>query len=147
MKDSEKFVITHGAALDNAVNVMHQMLRDNGWLKIECKAGNRTLSQNALYWVWMTEIANFINEKNGADFTKDEIHVRMKHEFLGYDDPKKIGSAQIPSQLKSTERLSKTDMFTYMLNIDTYWANVGLMLSRPDDSVYAQLKRKNEGYE
>ena len=147
MKDSEKFVITHGTALDLAVNVMHRMLRENGWLKIECKAGNRTLSQNALYWVWMTEIADFINEKNGTDFTKDELHIRMKHEFLGYDDPKTIGTVQIPSQLKSTERLSKTDMFTYMLTIDTHWANLGLMLSRPEDSVYAQLKRKNEGHE
>lgn len=145
MKDSEKFVITHEGALDNAHQVMKHMLSENGWLKIECKAGNRTLSQNALYWVWIAQITDELNRRNKSDFTTDEIHMRMKHDFLGYDDPKTIGSSEIPAQLKSTAKLSKGDMFAYMERIDMFWAERGVLLVTPDDSVYAQLKEKQNG--
>ena len=145
MKDSERFVITHEGALDNAYQVMKHMLSENGWLKIECKAGNRTLSQNALYWVWIAQITDELNRRNKADFTTEEIHMRMKHDFLGYDEPKTIGTSQIPAQLKSTAKLSKGDMFAYMERMDMFWAERGVLLVTPDDSVYAQIKAKNEG--
>ena len=159
MKDSERFVITHEGALDNAYQVMKHMLSENGWLKIECKAGNRTLSQNALYWVWMAQLAAEFDGKKVTYYDEElkkevteimevkptDMHERMKHEFLGYDDPKRIGKTVIPSQLKSTAKLSKGDMFAYMERIDMFWAERGVLLVTPDDSVYAQLKAKNEG--
>lgn len=145
MKDSEKFVITHGAALDNAVQVMHQMLTDNGWLKVHVTAGNRSLSQNALYWLWMGQIAAFVNEKRGTEFTTQEMHEWMKHTFLGYDEPKMIGRAEIPAQLKSTAKLSKNEMFYYMEKIDQYWAQLGCLLITPADSIYAEMREKHEG--
>ena len=159
MKDSERFVITHEGALDNAYQVMKHMLSENGWLKIECKAGNRTLSQNALYWVWMAQLSakfdgkkvTYYDEELKKEVTEimdvkpNDMHDRMKHEFLGYDDPKRIGKTVIPSQLKSTAKLSKGDMFAYMERIDMFWAERGVLLVTPDDSVYAQLKAKNEG--
>jgi hypothetical protein len=145
MKDSEKFVITHGAALDNAVQVMHQMLVDNGWLKVHVVAGNRSLSQNALYWLWMAQISAFVNDKKGTDFNTQEMHEWMKHTFLGYDEAKVIGKAEIPAQLKSTAKLSKNEMFHYMEKIDHYWAQLGCLLVTPDDSIYAEMRAKHEG--
>lgn len=144
MKDSEKFVITHGAALDNAVHVMREMLNENGWIKVQCNAGNRTLSQNALYWVWIAQITDELNKRNGTDFTTEEIHTRMKHDHLGYDDPRSIGSTEIPAQLKTTTKLSKGEMFAYMERLDMFWAERGIYLVTPDDSVYAQLKEQRD---
>lgn len=159
MKDSERFVITHEGALDNAYQVMKHMLSENGWLKIECKAGNRTLSQNALYWVWMAQLSaefdgkkvTYYDEELKKEVTEimdvkpNDMHDRMKHEFLGYDDPKRIGKTLIPSKLKSTAKLSKGEMFAYMERIDMFWAERGVLLVTPDDSVYAQLKEKQNG--
>ena len=159
MKDTEKFVITHEGALDNAHLMMKHMLSENGWLKIECKAGNRTLSQNALYWVWMAQLASefdgksvtYYDEDLGKEVTEvmhvipNDFHLRMKHEFLGYDDPKRIGKTLLPEQLKSTSKLSKGEMFAYMERIDMFWAERGVLLVTPDDSVYAQIKANNEG--
>jgi len=145
MRDSEKFVITHGTALDNATHIMRQMLEDNGWLKVHVTAGNRSLDQNSLYWVWIAQITEFVNEKKGTDFSTNEMHEWMKHSFLGYDDPKVIGKVEIPAQLKSTAKLSKSEMFAYMDRIDIYWAQLGCLLVTPDDSVYAELKSKHEG--
>jgi len=145
MRDSEKFVITHGTALDNATHIMRQMLEDNGWLKVHVTAGNRSLDQNSLYWVWIAQITEFVNEKKGTDFSTNEMHEWMKHSFLGYDDPKVIGKVEIPAQLKSTAKLSKSEMFAYMDRIDIYWAQLGCLLVTPDDSVYAELKTKHEG--
>lgn len=145
MRDSEKFVITHGTALDNATHIMRQMLEDNGWLKVHVTAGNRSLDQNSLYWVWIAQITEFVNEKKGTDFSTNEMHEWMKHSFLGYDDPKVIGKVEIPAQLKSTAKLSKSEMFAYMDRIDIYWAQLGCLLVTPDDSVYAEIKAKHEG--
>ena len=145
MKDTEKFVITHEGALDNAHLMMKHMLSENGWLKIECKAGNRTLSQNALYWVWIAQITDELNRRNKADFTTEEIHMRLKHDFIGSDAPKTIGTSQIPAQLKATAKLSKGDSVAYMERMDMFWAERGVLLVTPDDSVYAQIKAKNEG--
>lgn len=120
------------------------MMTDHGYCVVEIKAGSRSLSQNALYWQWITEITSFINEKNGADFTIDEIHMRMKHDFLGYTAEKQVGSSTIPPQLKSTTKLTKGEMFHYMLQLESHWAQFGLLLTRPEDSVYAFLRHKNE---
>ena len=120
------------------------MMKDHGYCVVEIKAGSRSLSQNALYWEWITCITDFINQKNKTDFKIDEIHMRMKHDFLGYTSETKIGSSTIPPQLKSTTKLTKGEMFHYMLQIEAYWVGLGLLLPRPEDSVYAFLRHKNE---
>lgn len=142
--DHRKLVITHEDALYSMTDELKQMLKDNGWLKIEVTAGNRTLSQNALYWQWMTFLAHEINKRNKSDFKPDEIHMRMKHQFLGYDNGKTIGQIKIPPQLMSTSKLTKGDMYAYMNTIDMYWADMGIYLPTPADSVYAENKAKNE---
>jgi len=144
MKESDAFVITHEGALDNAYQQMKHMLSENGWLKIQVKAGNRTLSQNSLYWVWIAQITDELNRRNKSDFTTEEIHTRMKHDHLGYDEARSIGTSEIPAQLKSTTKLSKGEMFAFMERLDMFWAERGVLLITPSDSVYATLKKGAE---
>lgn len=145
MTDSEKFVITSEQMLGNMIEQIASMYVDHGWLNVEVKAGNRTLSQNSLYWMWIDQITAWVNEKKKADYTKEELHKWCKHNFLGYDDGKQIGQITIKDQLLSTAKLTKGEMFHYMSHIDFYWAQLGLLLVTPSDSVYAQLKRKDAG--
>lgn len=145
MNDSQKFVVTSQQMLENMVEQIAAMYFDHGWLNVEVKAGNRTLSQNSLYWMWIDQATSWINEKIRADYKTEEIHERMKHQFLGYTDEKQVGEITIPKQLKSTAKLTKGEMYHYMCQVDAYWAQLGLLLVTPDDSVYAQIKRKHEG--
>ena len=143
MNDSIKKQVSSKQGIDQCVRDMHTMLEEHGFLSVEIKRGHRSLSQNALYWMWLKEIANFINKHNGTDFNDEEIHQKMKHEYLGYDAERKIGTAVIPAQLKSTKKLTKSEMFHYMQQIDAWAAGIGLMLARPEDSHYEQLRQRN----
>jgi hypothetical protein len=145
MTDSEKFVITSDQMLENMIEQIASMYVDHGWLNVEVRAGNRTLSQNSLYWMWVDQATSWINDKKRTDFKTEEIHERMKHQFLGYTDEKQVGGICIPPQLKSTAKLTKGDMYHYMRQVDGYWAGLGLLLVTPDDSIYAELKRKDAG--
>lgn len=140
MKDSVKRLVSSEQMLPQCMREMEQMLQEHGYFNFEIKRGNRSLSQNALYHVWIRAIQNYINEKNGTDYTEDEIHFRMKHDFLGYVNLRNIGSADIPVQLKSTKKLTKGEMHHYMAQIDQWSASIGLLLERPEDCQYQQLK-------
>lgn len=159
MNDHQKFVITSEQMLENMIEQIASMYVDHGWLNVEVRAGNRTLSQNSLYWLWMSQLADHFNgttvtyydEELGKEMTeivnctKDDFHDRMRKQFLGTKQTKRVGTMLIPGQLKSTSDLSKGEMFHYMERIDMYWARFGVLLVTPDDSVYAQLKMENEG--
>ena len=139
MSDSIKRLVSSEQGLEQCLRDMRQMLQEHGFINVEVKRGHRSLSQNALYWMWMKDIATFINTRKGTEFTTDEIHAKMKHDFLGYEPERKIGTAVIPVQLKSTKRLTKGEMFHYMQQIDAWAAGISLYLPRPEDSDYEKL--------
>lgn len=142
MKDSVKYLVSSEQGIEQCVRDMKAMLAEHGYFNFEIKRGNRSLSQNALYWLWLKEIAAYLNKHNGTDFTADEIHLRMKHDHLGYEPQKKIGSTLIPARLKSTSGLTKGEMFHYLTAVDQWCAGVGLLLTRPEDCQYEQLRQK-----
>lgn len=142
MKDKIEHIVSSKQMIDQCVREMHQMLEDHGYFKFEIKQGSRSLNQNAMYWMWLEEIAKFINSKKNTDFTKDDMDLRMKLDFLGFTDEKKIGTEVIPPQLKSTTSLTGGEMHYYLTQIDMWAASFGLMLPRPDDCQYEIYKRK-----
>ena len=143
MSDMIKRLVSSKQGISQVIRDLEAMLDEHGFLNVEIKRGHRTLSQNALYWMWMREIADFINIRKGTDFSADEIHTKMKVDFLGFDDAKMIGSTHVPQQIKSTKKLTKSEMFVFMQQIEAWAAGVGLHLTRPDDSQYDQLKKQN----
>lgn len=144
MKDSLKFTITSGAMFDNAMHQIGLMLKENGWVTVEAKVGNRTVSQNSLYWEWLTVIANKVNELRETDYTKDDIHDWMRDQFLGYTAEKKVGKLTIKPQLLTTTELTKGEMFHYMSQIDHWAASWQLMLPKPEDSMYMKIRKEHE---
>ena len=145
MRDKITHIVTSTQMAEQCTRDIVQMVEDYGWVEVEMKAGGRSIPQNKTYWMWLEEIANYINGRNKTDFDAPDLHDRMRHQFLGYTDSKRVGAVEIPAQLKSTTDLSKSEMFYYMSQIDAYCANeLGLLLTTPGDSMYAKMKRTHE---
>lgn len=120
--------------------VIKQLTKDGKTCVLELKEYNdkRTLSSNALYWLWMSQMASYFS-KNHTRFTKDNMHDLMRHKFLGYED-KVIGDTHIKGQLVSSSSLTTTKMYFYMSQIDAWAADHGCLLFHPSDGEYMKYK-------
>ena len=113
----------------------------------------RSMAQNRLYWMWVTEIANHRGD------TKEDIHTRCKHRYALpilirddleiadlFDSIRSIGGStamdlemRISDSLISTTQLSATQ-FAEMLNeIEMSARQRGIDLTRPADLYEASL--------
>jgi hypothetical protein len=98
----------------------------------------RTLSQNNLLWMWLTEMAEHFSRK-GTVYTPDDMHDLVCHKFLGYED-RRVGNTEIKHQLRGTSTLDKGEFQNFMEQIDAWAADHGLLLTHPADSEYAKLR-------
>lgn len=157
MKDSVKHIVSSEQMIEQCVREMHQMLEEHGYFNFEIKRGNRSLSQNALYWMWMPLVAEQMNKSKEAfydedlgqmvmpeDYSPDEAHYVMKKAILGETDPiMKGNTVVVPPQVKSTTKLTKGEMMIYMQRIEAWAASRGVSLPIPSDCQYQQLKELN----
>lgn len=105
-----------------------------GALKVKItNSGNRTLSQNALMWKWLTEIAQQTKQKGYGVYSSEDMHEYFKNKFC-VDKSLTIGKTTI--QVKSTKKLEKGEMMFYMNQIHQWAVNAGFRLSMPEDSEY-----------
>ncbi len=106
----------------------------------------RSLDQNALYWMWLTELSRYLQSRGREFATKEWCHDAMRHSFLGYERKELIdvttGEVQARQTLRSTTSLS-TGAFTFYLEQIEAWAlNIGCLLPVPENCEYMQLKRE-----
>ena len=96
---------------------------------IEPYRKKRTLSQNALMWKWIHEVAHHVSEHTGH--TEDEIHDFFKQQFL---PPKIVEIGGKVSTYRTTTTLKTKEMSEYMDKIYA-WATseLGLMLRLPEE--------------
>ena len=99
-------------------------------------SGKRSLSQNNLYWNWLTEIAQQTKQKGYGDYDSEDMHEYFKDKFC-VDKSLTIGKTTI--QVKSTKRMEKGEMMFYMNQIHQWAVNAGFRLSMPEDSEYMNL--------
>jgi len=144
MQDKITHIVTSEQMADQCTRDIVQMIKEFGWCNVEIKAGGRTIPQNKTYWMWLQEACDYLNDKAKGQFSLDDMHDRMRHEFLGYDADKTIGTTVITGQLRSTTKLTKGEMFHYMSQVEAFWADRGLLVTIPGDSQYAKLKREHE---
>lgn len=108
-----------------------------GALKVRItNSGRRSLSQNALMWKWLTEIAQQTKQKGYGDYDSEDMHIYFKDKFC-VDKPLTIGKTTI--QVKSTKKLDKGEMTLYMNQIHQWAVNAGFRLSMPEGSEYMKL--------
>ena len=122
-------------------------LGEKVWFKVLQRAEQRTLSQNSMYWLWLTEIGRSTGN------TKDDLHERFKRHYvlpvLVRDDPEYGGFldqvqglgadayAEFIRRHISTTDLSVKQFGEVLDEIHVDASQRGIRLTNPDDLMYA----------
>ena len=101
---------------------------------------SRSLSQNALYWKWLTDIDKQAPLQCNSKISGSE----MWHEvFKSYFCPAKtIKNDKAEMSMKSTKSLDVGEMTFYLNKIENWCFDRGIKLSIPIDSEYAKLMER-----
>ena len=135
---SSQFIISSSQYLPSVMKELETLIDKHGFIKMVVTAGsNKSVSQNNLFWMWMTEMANYFASKGVENSTKDQMHDLMCHKFFG-NITLTVGKTEI-TRLKSLRDLDKGDMLHFMRQIDEWSADHGLLLTHPEDSEYQRL--------
>ena len=106
-------------------------------LKITIKsAGKRSLSQNALMWLWYGELCTQIKRKSGDSYSTDDLHEYFKGRFCPAKELK-FGDKVI--HVTSTTRLDKGEMQFFMNQVHEWSVNAGFTLTTPIKSEYREI--------
>lgn len=95
----------------------------------------RSLSQNALLWMWNTDIANAINENSNSEtkLSDEDIHDYLKDMFCPAKPVDVMGNIVF---IKSTKRLEIDEMTFYLRRIEVWCAERGIKIRIPPSSEY-----------
>lgn len=92
----------------------------------------RTTPQNALYWVWLTEIRDHIHASTGEAFTPEELHADFGVKFLPGTMRRNVFGEQRFNPV-STTTLSVAEFGEYLTKIEAYCVvSLGMELSKMD---------------
>lgn len=99
----------------------------------------RTLSQNALFYVWCSSIAEFFNQTYGDDvWNKDNVHDLFCEMFK---QPCPLPNGKIVDKWVETSKLTKKQMTDFMNKIQGYMATEhGVAVPLPDDERYRDFQ-------
>lgn len=107
----------------------------------------RSLSQNALFHLWTSEISKYLCA-NGANYTPEQVKEMLKHTFLGYEVVERIDvTTQEPERVRALRRTSKLDtgeMYIFMQRVEAWAAGIGCFVTIHDNSEYMKLKNRQE---
>jgi hypothetical protein len=96
------------------------------WVSLVRQQHARTLPQNRLYWVWVTEIAGYIGEG------RDETHSLLKQQFLESRDIELLEGKRL-TMPPSTRLLNVEEFRGYMDEVQRWAAQfLGLVLPEGD---------------
>jgi len=91
-------------------------------LELKRRKNHRTLSQNALYWLWLEEISNY------TGYYAEELHSSFKSMFLT-DHSKKL------PLVRSTTALNKAQFSLYLSKVEQKANELGITLMQPEDYI------------
>lgn len=94
------------------------------WVTVVRQQHARTLPQNKLYWVWVSEIAAYIGEG------RDETHALLKGQFLPARDVELLDGKRLT--MPPSTRLLTVEGFSEYMNRIQVWAATFLGLSLPE---------------
>lgn len=99
----------------------------------------RTLSQNALLWIWFQDIANFFNVTYGDSmWNKQNVHDLFCEMFKTIEI---LPNGQIVNKWVETSKLNKKQMTDFMNKVQEYMATEhGATVPLPDDDKYKDFQ-------
>ncbi|MCK5602159.1 recombination protein NinB [Candidatus Pacearchaeota archaeon] len=131
-------IIHNESDKNRAIKYIQALNIDKPWsVDIELYKKNRSLSQNKLYWKWITCIGDSIG------YGRDELHAIMADKFLP-NEIVEYGGKQIKKD-KSTSRLNTKEFTEYLEKIDRFAAaELGIILPSPEDCYYEAMGIKRD---
>jgi len=136
MKD---FCLTSGN-VGNFVNELYKLLASGGKFRVNIVKWreSRSLSQNSLYWKWLTEIDRQ-SPLTCGEFKGSELWHEVMKKY--YCQQKEITNGSSSILTKSTKLLDVGEMTFYLNKIEQFCIERAITLTIPEDSEYAQLMR------
>lgn len=134
-----KLTKTNGvASTDIPIDYAISQLRNGEYtITIKRKVKPRSISQNALMWLWLA----CISDASGYD--KDELHELYKMKFNGRIVSINGHEVRIA---QSTTKLSSADFGRYLDNVQRHAATMwGIRLPNPEDQYFEVFRAQWEG--
>jgi hypothetical protein len=126
--------------LENCFKHLRDNMPESGW-RVEYRPwrDTRSLSQNALAWMWYEEIAKQVSAKTGmGPFDAQDIHDRLLVERYGWR-MEQVGSVEVP-RLPRTSRFDRGEMTAFLQWVEAWAADRGIRLTIPAHSEYARYR-------
>lgn len=100
-------------------------------INVQNLRAQRSVSQNSLYWVWLTEISQQM-EVEGERLSKEDWHDLCRMKWIGVKVIKLAGK-EYPRPLKSTTKLKVGEFAEYLTKIESHFLEKGVALTFTDD--------------
>jgi len=117
-------------------------------LRLEPWSERRTLSQNALFHVWMKELSDFLIKRGRSQCSPEWCKDAMKFTFLGFETNTytdvKTGAQIERESLRMTSKLRASEMHHFMTQVQSWSLDIGCFLKVPATSEFFELSRKQE---
>lgn len=111
----------------------------------------RSLSQNATFHMWMTEMSRWLTSHGREFATPEWCKDAMKHTFLGYEDvfdtDVVTGISTRRQALLHTSKLDTGEMKLFMDLVYSWALDKGLPLTIPEGCQYDELNKRENGIE
>lgn len=125
------------------VSHCQDLLEEGATLKITVKdARKRSLSQNALLFMWYGELSTQIKQKSGESYSTDDLHEYFKMRFCP-SKQLRFGGKEI--QVTTTTRLDTGEMTRYLDQIHEWSCGAGFKLTIPINSQYREMIERQNG--
>jgi hypothetical protein len=134
------YLIKNNKIKSNCIEHINSLNQEKEWqVEIKPYKKKRSVSQNALYWLWMKEISQGCYESGGELIPDRTYHCYFRQKILGTTQLKVNGTTVW--DLKSTTKLNTKDFTQYLEDIEHYVGSEwGIALSHPEDLYYQSMK-------
>lgn len=125
-----QFIILNEETKKAAIDFIRNLAPDKKWVcEIKKKTKKRSLSQNALMWMWLNDVAKQMSDITGYD--QDEMHAVFKKKFLV---PRIVRVDDVEVDIYSTKNLTTKEFTEYLERIDRFCAQeFGIHVPHPQD--------------
>lgn len=93
----------------------------------------RSLSQNALMWLWNGDVATAVNLHSSSKLNEEDLHEFLKDMFC---PAKPVTVLGVTKMVKSTKLLDTEEMTFYLRRIEVWCIERGIKLRIPANSEY-----------
>ena len=133
MSDNQFYQLKNMDVLAKIVSDITKVLQGDVLYEVVLRPfkSKRSLAQNSLYWLWLTEISSQIKTADGKLLDKEEWHYLCGLKFIGVKSFDVAGKTYV-TPMKSTTKLTTKEFTDYLMQIEAEFLSRGAGLTFPD---------------